>query len=154
MTTAEELMTVVGLPVDSVAVRALVAADGLAASAEPDLAEGEPLRAYLSAPRAGYQIMHQSGRVVAAFMYAEPTEGFEAYSGLLPGGLPRRATRTEVRARFGIPERNAEAVTITGLGRQGAWDRFAIGRVRVHFQYSEPGELVCLVTVMAAAETP
>jgi hypothetical protein len=42
MATAEELLKIVGSPVDSDAVRARVAADGLVASAEPDLEEGGP----------------------------------------------------------------------------------------------------------------
>jgi hypothetical protein len=154
MATAEELLAVVGSPVDSDAVRALVAADGLAASAEPDLEEGEPPRAYLSNPAAGYQLMHHCGRVATAFLYAEPAEGFLAFPGPLPGGLPRGATRAEVRARFGAPERSGEAVTIPRLGRQGAWDRFAVDAVRVHFQYTEPGRRVRLVSVMAAADAP
>ena len=87
MATAEELVAVVGSPVDSAAVRALLVADGLAASADPNLEEGEPRRAYLSSPAAGYQFMHHSGRVVTAFLYAEPAEGFVAFPNPLLGGL-------------------------------------------------------------------
>ena len=117
MATAEELVAVVGSPVDSAAVRALLVADGLAASADPNLEEGEPRRAYLSSPAAGYQFMHHSGRVVTAFLYAEPAEGFVAFPNPLLGGLPRGATRAQVRARFGAPERSGEPVTVTGLSR-------------------------------------
>ncbi len=154
MASAEELLVVVASPVDSVAVQALVVADALTASAEPDLEEGEPRRAYLSNPAAGYQLMHHSGRVVTAFLYAEPADGFVAFPRPLPGGLPRGATRAQVRSRFGAPERSGEPVTIAGLGKQGAWDRFAVGGVRVHFQYSESDQRVQLVSIMAAADAP
>jgi hypothetical protein len=120
MATGEALMAVVGSPVDSDAVRGLVAADGLAASTEPDLEEGEPPRSSLSGTAAGYQLLHYSGRVATAFLYAESAEGFAAFPHPLPGGLPRGATRADVRTRFGIPERSGEAVTIAGFGRQGA----------------------------------
>jgi hypothetical protein len=149
MATAEALMAVVGSPVDSDAVRALVAADGLASIADPDLEEGVPVRAYLFNPAAGYQLMHHRGRVATAFLYAEPDEGFVAFPGPLPGGLPRGATRAEVRGRFGTPERTGEPATMPVLGRRGAWDRFAVGGVWVHFQYTEPGECVRRVAVMA-----
>lgn len=154
MATAEELFAVVGSPVDSPAVRAMVTADALAASTEEDLEEGEPLRSYLSNPIVGYQLMHHSGRVVTAFLYAEPGEGFAAFPGPLPGKLPRGATRAQVRARFGTPERSGEPFTSPFLGRQGAWDRFAVGGVRVHFQYTDPEQRVRLVTVMTAADAP
>ena len=154
MATAEELVAVVGLQVDTDAVRALVAADGLLASAEPDLEEDEPQRAYLSNPSAGYQFMHHSGRVVAAFLYAEPAEGFAAFPGPLPGGLHREVSRAEVRARFGAPEQSGEAVKLPWLGRKGAWDRFVVGAVRVHFHYTEFGQRVRMVSVMAATDAP
>jgi len=44
MATIEELFAVIGQPVDSDAVRSLVAADRLVASTEPDLEEGEGVR--------------------------------------------------------------------------------------------------------------
>jgi hypothetical protein len=59
-----------------------------------------------------------------------------------------------VLARLGVPERSGEAVTIHGLGRQGPWDRFAVGELRVHFQYTDGGERVRLVSVMPAADAP
>jgi hypothetical protein len=149
MATAEALLTVIGLPVNSGAVLALVAADRLAASVEPEC-WSVPRREYLSGLASGYALTHAEGRVVNVAIYAEPAEGFTTFPGPLPGGLPRGATREEVRARFGTPERSGEAVTITGLGRQGAWDRFAVDGVRVHFQYTEPGKRVRLVSVMAA----
>ena len=48
----------------------------------------------------------------------------------------------------------AEATHIAGLGRQGAWDRFAVGEASVHFQYTEPGERIRLVTIMIRGEAP
>jgi hypothetical protein len=154
MATADELMAVVGSPVDADAVRSLVAADELVASTEEDLEEGERLRSYLANLAAGYQLMHHSGRVATAFVYAEPDEGFSAFPWPLPGGLSRGATRSEVRTRFGVPERSGEAVTVPALGRQGPWDRFAVGAVRVHFQYTEPEQRVRRVTIMAVADAP
>lgn len=154
MAKAKELLAVIGESVDSTAVRDLVEADGLEESVETNLEEGEPQRAYLSNPAAGYQLLQHSGRVVSAFLFAEPAKGFEAFPGPLPGGLSRWATRSEVRARFGVPERKGDAVTIPGLGRQGAWDRFDVGTVHVHFQYTEPEQRIRLVTIMAPADAP
>ncbi|MBX7105547.1 MAG: hypothetical protein K1X57_15800 [Gemmataceae bacterium] len=147
-------MAVVGSPAASDAVRELIKADGLEASTDPDMEEGEPVRSSLSGTAAGYELMHYSGRVATAFLYAEPADGFTAFPHPLPGGLSRGATRADVRARFGIPEKSGEAVTITGLGRQGAWDLFTVGGIRIHFQYTESGDCVRLVSVMAANVAP
>ena len=153
MATAEELLAVVGSPVNSAAVRALVAADGLTASDEPE-GWSVPRRSYLSGPAAGYALTHALDRVTTAVLYAEPAEGFAVFPSPLPGGLSGRATRRDVLARFGAPERSGEATTVTGLGPQGAWDRFAVGGLRVHFQYTVAGELVRRVSVMAADVAP
>lgn len=154
MPTIEELIAVVGTPVDSVAVRLLIASDGLIASAEPDLEEGEPQRAYLSAHSAGYQLMHCGREILTAFVYVEAAEGFQTFSGPLLGGLPDHATRQAVLERFGLPSKSGTAVTIAGLGRQGAWDRFDIGRVCIHFQYTESDERVRLLSVMLPCNAP
>ena len=98
-----------------------------------------PRREYLSTQASGYTLTHQEGRVVNIFIYPEPTEGFSAFPGPLPGGVHRGATRQDVMARFGIPERSGEAATIVGLERQGAWDRFELDGVFVHFQYTASG---------------
>jgi hypothetical protein len=153
MATAEALIAVIGLPVTADAVHALIVADRLAASVEPE-DWSVPRREYLSGQTSGYTLTHEEGRVVNVAIYAEPAEGFAAFSAPLPGGLARGSTRKEVRARFGAPERSGEAATIAGLGRQGAWDRFAVGEVRVHFQYTEPDQRVRLVSVMAADVAP
>jgi len=154
MATAGALFAVVGLSVHSEAVRALVAADALVDSTEADLEEGESPRSYWSGPASGYELVHCRGRVTSAFLYAEPTDGFAAFSGLLPGGVPQGATRRQVLALFGTPERSGEATTIAPLGRQGPWDRFAVGGVRIHFQYNEPFECVQLVSIMTADVAP
>jgi hypothetical protein len=154
MAVIEELLSVVGAPVNSALVQALITADSLIASAEPDLEEGEPQRSYLSSPTAGYQLMHERGRVETVFLYVEPADGFAAFSGSLPGGLQRGVTRQDVRAKFGQPERSGAPVEISGLGRQGAWDRFAVGAIRIHFQFTEPEQRIRLVTVMTAVNAP
>jgi hypothetical protein len=153
MATAEELVAIVGLPLAAPTVRELVLTDRLTASVEPK-GWSAPRRSYLSGQAAGYALTHQLGRVTNAVLYAEPAEGFVAFPGPLPGGLARGATRRQVLERFGLPERSGEATTIAGLGPQGAWDRFAVGDVRIHFQYTAVGELVQLVSVMAADVAP
>jgi hypothetical protein len=154
MATAEALMAIVGSPVASDAVRAIVATDGLTASADADMDEGVPPREYLSSQAAGYELVHEGGRVVTAFLYVEPTDGYAPFPGPLPGNLSRGATRADARASFGVPERSGGATTVGDLTLGGAWDRFAVGDLRIHFQFGEPGERVELVTVMAADSAP
>jgi hypothetical protein len=108
----------------------------------------------LSSPAAGYQLTYIQGQVTAAFLYTEPAEGFTAFPGPLTGGVLRGSTRPEMLTRFGTPERSGSTAMITGLGRQGARDRFEVGGVRVHFQYAGPGEHVQLVAIMIADEAP
>lgn len=87
-------------------------------------------------------------------LYAKPAEGFAAFPGPLPGNLTLRANRRAVRSLFGTPERSGETVTISGLGRQGSWDRFAVGETRVHFQYTLRGELIQRISIMVADMAP
>ena len=153
MATSEELIAIIGMRVDAPRVGALVAADGLIASEEPE-GWSVPRRSYLSGQAAGYSLTHALGRVTTVVLYAEPAEGFAPFAGLLPGGLARGTTRHRVLEEFGVPERSGEQTTIVGLGPQGAWDRFAIGGVRIHFQYTVVGDLIRLVSIMAADVAP
>src|SRR5262249_5808775 len=102
----------------------------------------------------GYQLMCVEGTVVVAFAYAMPAEEFEPFRRSFPGGLSATATRSDVLHRFGAPERSGEPASIPGVGRQGAWDRFRVGSVCVHFQYTEPEERIRLVTLMLANCAP
>lgn len=153
MATSQELIAIVGMSVDAPAVRALVAADQLTASEEPE-GWSVPQRSYLSGKAAGYSLTHELARVTTAILYVEAAEGFAAFPGPLPGGLVRGVTRPLVLDKFGTPERSGKPMTIAGLGPQGAWDRFDVGDVRIHFQYSLVGDFVQLVTVMAADTAP
>jgi hypothetical protein len=153
MATADELIAVIGLPVDAAAVRALAAADGLTVSTEPE-GWSVPRRSYLSGEAAGYSLTSDFSRVTTVVLYAEPAEGFAAFAGRLPGDLARGATRRQVLDQFGAPERSSEPMTIAALGPQGAWDRFAVGDVRIHFQYTVVGEVIRLVSIMAADVAP
>jgi hypothetical protein len=154
MTTIETISAVVGQALDSDEVQSLVVADRLTLSAEPELEEGEPRRFYLSNHAAGYQLMYRLGRIDTAFIYVQPAEGFQPFGRPLPAGLSSEATRHEVRRQFGSPSRSGAARIVAGLGRQGAWDRFDMGQVCLHFQYAEPDERVRLVTIMTAETAP
>lgn len=87
-----------------------------------------------------------------AFLYAEPAEGFARFPGKLPGNLSRGATQAEVRNSFGAPERSSGGVTGATPGSPAGWDRFAMGDLRIHFQYRDG--CVVLVTIMAADTAP
>jgi len=154
MASAEELMAIVGVPVVADAVRALIASDGLVASSDPELEEGEPVRSNLSGPAAGYELLCRAGRVDSAFIFVVPSQGYTPFAGSLPGGLSASDTRQDVRRRFGMPERSGDAFTHRILGRQGAWDRFAVGPLCVHFRYIDTGERIGQVTIMLAESAP
>jgi hypothetical protein len=154
MATAEQLMGVLGSPVESDAVCSLIVADKLIESTHPDLEEGEPVSSYLASTRDGYELLCEDGRVIAAFLLVEATHGCESFMGTLPGGLSASDTRQDVLRRFGAPERSGEAFSHQILGRSGAWDRFMVGPVCFHFQYTEPEERIRQVTLMVASRAP
>lgn len=153
MRTMESLVALVGQPVASDAVQAVVASDKLMPSSD-EFEEGEGLRHYLSAPTAGYHLTHVDGRVTTVFLYLAPGDGFGPFGGPLVAGLAVGVTRAGVRERLGPPSRSGDGTTIVGLGRQGPWDRWDAERVCLHFQYTEPEQRVRLITVMAADSTP
>jgi hypothetical protein len=154
MATAKKLLSLLGKPITCAALRALVAADGLKVAKEPDLEEGMPVSCSFTGKKAGYEISAEDGRVVAVFLYVEKEDGFSTYPGSLPYDIPRDANRTEVRRLLGKPERSGKAYNDKILGPQGAWDRFAVDSVRIHFQYTNPELLISLVTLMTEDSAP
>jgi hypothetical protein len=120
MPTLESLMALVGKSVTSADVESLVEANGLIASTEPDLEEGERPRSYLSCPAGGYLLSHTGGRVNTLFVFLVPTDEYRAFSAPLTAGLSPSSTRGDVRLAFGQPARSGEAKTFPVLGRKGA----------------------------------
>lgn len=154
MATAKKLLSIVGKPIKSAAFRALVTADRLKSSKEEDLEEGQPVAMSFVGKKAGFEISTEDGRVVAVFLYVEPCDGFAAFPGPLPYKVPRDATRTEVRGLLGKPEQSGKAYKDKILGPQGAWDRFAVETIRIHFEYTDPELQVHLVTLMTEESAP
>jgi hypothetical protein len=154
MATGDELLSIVGMPIKSASFRTLVATDRLKAHKQEDLEEGEPVETYFVGKKMGYEILTHSGRVVSVFLYAEPTDGYTAFPGPYPCGVDHGSTRAKVRQLLGKPERSGKAFKDRILGQQGAWDRFAVGTIRIHFQYTNPGLRVSLITMMTETDAP
>ncbi len=154
MPTLESLMAIIGQPVTAADVRSLVEAEGLIASTEPDLEEGELPRSYLSCPTGGYLLSHTAGRVNTLFVFLVPTDEYRAFVAQLIAGLSCSSTRADVRHTLGLPARAGEAQTLPVLGRKGAWDRYDQGPLCVHFEYTEPEERIRQFTVMTADIAP
>jgi len=150
MPTMELLMGLVGQPVGADAVRAVIASDSLVLSSDPFLVE----RHYLSGPEVGYELMHIDWRIDTAFIFPVATKGYRPFRGPLVAGLSSRSTRSDVRQRLGRPSRSGEGRTVSRPGRLGTWDRYDWERVCIHFQYTESGERIRQVTVMAADSAP
>ncbi len=55
---------------------------------------------------------------------------------------------------MGEPTRSGEAKTIHGLGRMGPWDRYDRPAVCIHVRYTEGGERVEMITLMAPDAAP
>jgi len=154
MATARKLLSIVGKPIKCATFQTLISQDRLKASKEPDLKENLFETWYFVAKKHGYEILAEAGRVVAVFLYAEPADGYDAFSAPLPHGVPRGSTRTEVRHQLGKPERNGQAYDDKILGPQSAWDRFAVGSIRIHFEYSYPELQVQRITLMTEDGAP
>ncbi|MBX3398562.1 MAG: hypothetical protein KF873_07480 [Gemmataceae bacterium] len=154
MATAKKLISILGKSIKNAPFRALVTADRLKASTEEDLDEGQPVEMSFAGKKAGYEVSAEDGRIVAVFLYVEPRDGFAAFTGPLPYKVPRDATRTEVRGLLGKPEQSGKAYKDKILGPQGAWDRFAVDAIIIHFEYTDPGLDVALITMMTEDRAP
>lgn len=151
----DDLLPLVGAPADGPAVRDRVAADGLAEDAEV------PGARFFCGPPLGYEMSIEDGRVVAVFLYAGPQEGYAAWPGELPGGLAAGATRADVLAALGTPEKSGGPSRGGPLDPTGAWDRFLLtppggpaGGAVAHFQYELGGDAVRKVTLMPPDAAP
>lgn len=154
MPSMESLVALVGQPVDTAAVQALIASEQLQSTTEEDLEEGEPVESHLSSPSGGYQFSHTLGRLNTLFIHVKTKGEYAAFRGALTHGLTSRSTRADVRKSLGTPSRSGEAQTLPPLGRYGGWDRFDSKVLCRHFQYSEPEEEIELITIMMADIAP
>jgi hypothetical protein len=154
MATAKQLLSLLGKPTKSATLRKLMAADQLKTSKEPDLEEGAPATCHFVGKKAGYEISAEDGTVVAVFLYVVKSDGFAAFPGPLPYDVPSESSRAEVRRLLGDPERSGKAHHDKILGPQGAWDRFAVDSVRIHFQYTDPELRIYRITVMTEESAP
>jgi hypothetical protein len=154
MATMESLLAVIDEPAESPILQSLIDADHLTASSGPHLGEGEARRSVMASKTAGYELQLCRGRVATAFIYVQPADGFQAFSGPLPGGLSSASTRRDVLRQFGKPSLSGAAQTVPVLGHQGGWDRFEVGAVCIHFQYIGSDDRIRLVTLMVAGNAP
>jgi hypothetical protein len=154
MATARKLLSLLGKPITGAALRGVVAADNLKSSKDRDLKEGLPVTWNFIGKKAGYEISAEDGRVVAVFLYVEKADGFAAFPASLPYDVPRDASRKDVRRVLGKPECSGNAYNDKILGPQGAWDRFAMDSVRIHFEYTVPGLQIGRVTLMTEDSAP
>ena len=154
MATARKLLSLLGKPSTGAALRAVIAADKLKVTKDPDLKEGLPVPCSFIGKKSGYEISVEEGRVVAVFLYVENADGFSSFPDSLPYDVPRDASRTEVRRLLGKPEQSGKAMKDKILGPQGAWDRFAVDSVRIHFEYTDPGLLISRITLMTEDSAP
>lgn len=154
MATARKLLSILGKRITGSAFQGLVAADGLRASKQEDMKEGLPVAWNFIGKKVGYEILAEDGRVNTVFFYVEKADGFAAFAGRLPYDVPRDATRTEVRRQFGRPQRSGKAYKDKILGPQCAWDRFVVDSICIHFEYTEPGLKISLVTLMTEDAAP
>jgi hypothetical protein len=147
MATLETLIAVVGQPVTSDAVQSLIAEDCITESINFDLGVGEPQRTSLAHRSGGYQLSHQRGRIDLAIVYAQAIRGFQAFASPLPEGFPLEATRAEVRRQLGIPSRS-------GIGDDGPWDGYVIGKTWVFLFYDTVDERVMWTMIEPAVAPP
>lgn len=154
MQSMESLVALVGQPVDTAAVQALIASEQLHSTTEEDLEEGEPVESHLSSASGGYEFSHTLGRLNTLFIHVKPKDEYAAFRGTLTHGLTAQSTRLDVRRSLGTPSRSGEAQTLPPLGRHGGWDRFDSNVLCLHFQYSELKAEIELITVMMADIAP
>lgn len=66
-------------------------------------------------------------------------------------GIDADWTRKEVLAAFGEPTRGGGGTTHPILGRYGGWDRYDTPARNTHIEYTQSGDGIALVTLMAGA---
>ena len=154
MATARKLISLLGKPVTSAALRGLIVTDKLKVSKEEDLHEGLPVTENIIGKKAGYEMLAEAGRLNTVFLYVEKADGFAAFPGPLPYKIPAEASRTEVRRLLGKPEKSGKAFKDKILGPQRAWDRFAMESIFIHIEYSDAELKLSLITLMTEEAAP
>lgn len=151
--TMDELAALIGLPVEDPVAHAFLTKYGPRRQPRTDRAAREGTFADAAA---GYVITYYRGRrgtpdrVVTAFLYVEPRDGYAAFAGRLSGGLAPADGPTEVTAKLGPPTRRGAS----DPAGEWPWERRDAERLCVHIAYRRGGVGVRLVTLMAPDVAP
>lgn len=101
-------------------------------------------RTHISAKQLGLAFSHEAdGRISTAFLFADGVQGASECVLELPLGMQFGMGRDEVRAAVGVPVASAS----DGTGHAMGWDAYLVDGVRIHFEFSQGGAGIELVTL-------
>jgi hypothetical protein len=151
--TMDELAALIGLPVDDPVVQAFL--PEYAPVSQPMTDRYTKERTFADRT-AGYEITYHKGRrgkpdrVVTAFLYVLPRDGFAAFAGRLSSELVPADGPGEAATKLGPPTRQGQS----DKAGEWLWERRDTDQVWVHVAYGQGGVGLRLITLMAADVAP
>ncbi|MDM8358403.1 hypothetical protein [Pandoraea communis] len=105
-------------------------------------------QSYVSFPALSVSlVLPDNERVGAVQLHASKHDGFGGYAGRLPGQLKFEMNREDARAWLGVPVESGKEREVLPLGKKPAWDRFRVGQIVIHVEYSIGDGPIQLLTI-------
>jgi hypothetical protein len=152
MPTVDDILPLIGTPLDQRVIEGLFAMRGQKFSDELDPGHPEDQRRYYEIPAYSLEMILGEGDVIDTIFFH--VRGKQAgYPWAFRSGLGRASSRKAVLAVMGTPERSGKPEPDDATGCVG-YDRFKIGNALVHFEYEADCESVRMITAMSVAAAP
>ena len=105
---------------------------------------------YVSIRDAGLSlVLPDNEHIDTVQLYAAGKDGYSGFSHPIPGGLTFMMSRVAVRHLLGPPNSAGEATVLPILGKKPAWDRFVLGALVIHAEYTDDVQSVQMFTLTA-----
>lgn len=150
MHSVDEVVPLLGVPLDETAVGAIFGVRGEELLTDCDPGHPEDRRRYYLVRRFGLQMLiDDAGTVETIFFMIEGDDNVDAYPWSF-GRLNGSSKRADVVAALGKPDRSSQAGSDDPFARDG-WDRFTTHFGFVHVQYRTLDKGISMVTLMRPA---
>ncbi len=107
--------------------------------------EGET---YVDFPHDGIELILDGDVSKTIFLYSEGYEGRSGYKGGIDVDISFSSSRDDVRSKLGNPESSNDNEGQQKLGFVPLWDKYHIDGHYVHFQYSQGGNSISLISLI------
>ena len=87
-------------------------------------------------------------------LHRDGHEGYDGFAGEMPHGITFGHDAAAVRALLGEPTTSGQPTPVSGPRAMPRWDRYVLGDLVLHVEYTLEGDGIRLVSLMTVAAAP